>query len=460
MTVRASLLFAWRLLRPRTARQSNAQKSLAGACACIGISLIPLVMVLTVSNGMIEGIKSRMIGLSSSHIECRLDGSSVPAQSAAELLALASRLKAVDGVVDVYPEMQSVALAASARGRTGATVRAVQKDIFQANGAFSSLFEVVEGDAALFAADDAGADHAGAASPASGARMRRAVVGEKLAQTLGLHAGSTFRLITTRRSAGGTLSPKLTPFTVAAVVSSGYQELDALWVFVPLEAGFSILSAPSATVKVGIAAADAFSAELAVTRHRVQNALPQFSRAYLWSELNSAEYENFSSTQIMLLFIMLLILLVASVNISSALVMLVMERRREIAILKSLGAGAGGITLSFLVTGLVTGLLGVLVGLPLGLVGAVNINKIIAFIEKVVNLFAKFVYLIRHGSGGDFAQIRLLDPAFYLQHIPLSIPLPQLALIVVGTLVLSLVVSAAPAVRAGREKPIDTLRKL
>lgn len=445
MTVRTSLLFAFRLIVPRTARQSNARRSLVGACACIGISLVPLVMVLTVSDGMIAGIKSRMIGLSSSHIECRIDSASAPALSLDALMALSAQVRAVDGVVETYPEMQSVALAASARGRTGATVRAVPAHIFRENQAFATLFEVVDGDILLDDAD-------------GGARS--AVIGEKLAQTLGLHAGSIFRLITTRVGESGSLVPKLTPFRVSAIVSSGYQELDALWVFIPLEAGFSILSAPQATVKIGVEARDGLSADLAVTGSRVQRVLPPGSRAYLWNQLNTAEYENFSSTQSMLLLIMLLIVLVASVNISSALVMLVMERRREIAILKSLGATADGIALSFLITGMAAGFVGVLVGLPTGLLCAVNINKIIAFIEKIVNFFAKFVYLIVYGSGADFAHITLLDPAFYLQRIPLSIPLGELSLIVAGTLVLSLLMSAVPAMRAGRERPIDTLRKL
>lgn len=453
MNVRSSILFARRLIMPRTAKQSNARRSLVGACACIGISLIPLVMVLTVSNGMIEGITKRMIGLSSSHIECRLSAESEEAQSAEALIALSEKLEAVDGVIHAYPELQCVALASSAKGRTGATIRAVPNDIFVSNDAYASLFEVREGslsDGGAFSADRS------ADSP----RAKYAVVGEKLAETLSLHTGDTIRLITTRAGDSGKLLPKITPFKIQAIVSSGYQELDALWVFIPLETGFSILSSPSARAKVGIETADAFSVNLPLTRHLVQMALPRFSQAYLWNELNSAEYENFSSTQIMLLFIMLLILLVASVNISSALVMLVMERRREIAILKSLGATKGGIALSFLITGMVAGLVGVLTGLPLGLLCAVNINKIINFIEKVVNLFAKIVYLIMHGSGADFTQIHLLDPAFYLQHIPLSIPLGELSLICVGTLVLSLVVSAVPALRAGRERPIDTLRKL
>ena len=91
---------------------------------------------------------------------------------------------------------------------------------------------------------------------------------------------------------------------------------------------------------------------------------------------------------------------------------------------------------------------------------AVNFDRIISLIERIINAVAKAGYLITRGSLSDFAQIHLLDPAFYLQKIPLAIPLGQLIIIGCGTLILSLVVSAIPSVRAGREKPIDTLRKI
>ena len=92
--------------------------------------------------------------------------------------------------------------------------------------------------------------------------------------------------------------------------------------------------------------------------------------------MNATEFENFSSTRVMLVFIMLLVVLVASVNISSAIVMLVMERRKEIAILKSCGASSSGITFSFLLTGLACGTGGVMAGLPVGLLLSVNANAL------------------------------------------------------------------------------------
>ncbi len=442
MKTGSSFLFASRLLLPRTGKKSNARRSLVGACICIGISLVPLVMVLTVSNGMIQGITNRIIGLSSSHINCVLYPFADEAQDEEHLLAFSEKLLSVEGVTQSYPEIQGVGLAAGKNGRTGATIRAVESDIFTKNPAFSSLFEVLSGNPSL-------------------EQKNSAVIGKKLAEMLELTAGDTFRLITARRLANGKILPKITPCKVSAVISCGYQELDALWVFIPLSAGFSLLPVQSSEIHVALETADAFDfVSLGQVQLRVENQVPQYTRVYLWNELNSAQFENFSSTQIMLLFIMLLIVLVASVNISSALVMLVMERRKEIAILKSLGGSSEGISFAFLVTGLVTGAIGVLAGIPLGLLCAVNFDRIISLIEGMLNAIAQACCLLTTGSLADFTQIHLLDPAFYLQKIPLAIPLEQLIIIGSGTLILSLLVSAIPAIRAGREKPIDTLRKI
>ena len=81
-------------------------------------------------------------------------------------------------------------------------------------------------------------------------------------------------------------------------------------------------------------------------------------------------------------------------------------------------------------------------------------------IERLVNLFVRLFYLVTEGSLANYAIVSLLDPAFYLQNIPLVIPVPQVILIGVGTVVLSLLVSVIPALKAGKEKPIETLRKI
>ncbi|MBP5283626.1 MAG: ABC transporter permease [Treponema sp.] len=443
MNVKASVLFASRLLFPRTGKKSNARRSLFGAFICIAISLVPLIMVLSVSDGMIQGITGRYIGLSTGHIECELYHYSDESGSAQNLIKLAEGIRGLESVKNAWPQLCGIALAAGKNGRTGTTVRAVENDIFTRNEAFASLFDVIEGTTEL--KDE-----------------KSAVVGQKFAELLNLKAGSTFRLITTKQLPDGKTLPRLTPFKVSGIVSCGYQELDALWVFIPLEKGFSILPVNSSKISILVDSYDAFSSAADRARTDIEENFPVFTSVQKWNEVsqNRAIFDNFESTKIMLLLIMILIILVASVNISSALVMLVMERRREIAILKSLGGSSSGITVSVLITGLVTGGLGVLAGVPAGLLCAVNFDSLIKFIEKIDKFLAQFFYVLAGSDLSEFTQIRLLDPQFYLQKIPLSVPLEPLMIICGGTLLLSLAVSTLPALKAGREKPLETMRKM
>ena len=156
---------------------------------------------------------------------------------------------------------------------------------------------------------------------------------------------------------------------------------------------------------------------------------------------------------------MMLIVLVASINISSAIIMLVIERQKEIAILKSLGASPWGITLSFLITAVTCSIGGLLIGMPVGLILSMNANAILSFIEKIVNGFAKIGFMINGIPVEQVTQIKLMDPAYYLQNIPVIIPWGQIIMIGLSTLLLSIIVSLIPSIKAGKEKPLDILRK-
>ena len=469
MNLRASILYARRMLLSPSQRNlsgegSSASRSLLGAVLCIALSLVPLVLVLTVSDGMIEGITSRIVELSSYHMQVIVGGgtplfadedSELELETAQGVAQLAQQLEEVPGIVAAFPERQGVGLAAGAQGRTGATIRSVPPHLFAPNSSFSRLFKAEAGSLNL-------------SSP------RSALVGTGIAKTLALNPGDTIRLVTMRTSPTGKVIPRITSFTVEGILSCGYQELDSLWVFIPFDAGFSLLEGSLSTVLVGIQTEDAFGEHFLETAWRVEDQLPSGCRLRLWSQLNTTQFENFSSTRIMLIFIMFLIVLVASVNVSSALVMLAMERRREIAILKSMGATSGGIVTSFLFTGFCAGGAGVVMGIPVGILCAVNVNGILSWIERIVNIFARFWYNLKTScmelvgnllsdeslsAAGDFVPVQLLDPAFYLEEIPVVLPWGGIFASAAGALVLSVVVSALPSVRAGREKPLDTLRK-
>ena len=449
MTFKSSLMFAKSLIFPRAEKKSSARRSLWGALICIGLSIVPLVVVLSITNGMIQGMTDRIIGLSSSNIQAYVSPKLKDTQNADSYRAYAKQFLEVDGVLQAYPEIGITALAAGKKMRTGAQIRAMDKDIFSMNKAFKELFTIIEGDISEYE-NQSDEDDTSA--------QKNAVIGQKMSELLELHAGDTFRIITIKTN-NGKQSPKLTSFKVSAIVSSGYQELDALWVFVPLETVYQFVSLDNASYTIMIDTPEAYSPDLVRIQRELKTKFGKYMNFYRWDQVHESEFENFSSTKVMLVFIMLLIVLVASINISSAIVMLVMERRKEIAILKSIGATPSGITFAFIITGMTCGLGGLALGLPFGLLAAVNANQIVKIIEKVVNLFARFGYLLKGVPADEINAIKLMDPAYYLQTIPVNLPFSQLLLISLSTVLLALFVSIIPSVKAGREKPLDILRK-
>ena len=438
MTFKASFLYALRIVKPNRTSSSNGRKSLFGAAFGIALSLVPLIVVLVVAEGMIEGITERMIGLSSYHVQAVAPPYFYENDSDLdELHELAASLEVLIAG-RIFIERQGTALASSGGIRSGALVRAVPPDIFKTNKAFETYVEVAEGEAAF-------------------PTEKSAVIGKGIADKLGLKSGDTFRLITARTSAHGKIIPKMLTCTVSGIVSSGYQEIDSLWVFLPFKTGFGFLTDGSSEIKIGIETDFPFSDRLQDAYRSAASFLPAGFRVYRWSDINTAQYENYASTKILLILIMFLIVLIASVNVSSALIMVVMERKKEIAVLKSMGASSSGIAAAFLCVGMLTGASGLVIGLPLGLSAAVKCNEIIRFGENTVNFILKLWYLICEGN--KYVPVHLLDPAYYLQTVPVHITFSEIFAIAAGTLLLSAAVSVFPALRAGKERPLDILRK-
>ena len=437
MTGSYVLKFAKSLILPKSEKKSIARKSLFGAILCIGLSIVPLVVVTSVTNGMIDGMTERIIGLSSSHIQAFVSSGLVKVHRAETFVEYAKEMGKGTGVTNVYPEVEISAIAVGKNSRSGIELRAVENDIFIRNKSFEKLFEVLDGSLSDFE------NYTDTSSRAP------AVVGKKFAEDLELSVGDVFRIITTR-SVGDKLVPKLTSFTVSAIVSSGYQELDQFWVFIPLEAAYTNLYRETATYNIMYETPDAFAPDLVAIQNKLSKNFDRYANVYRWDQIHTAEFENFSSTKVMLVFVMMLIVLVATVNISSAIVMLVMERQKEIAILKSIGAKPHGITLAFLLAALSCGAGGLVIGLPVGILLTVFSNQLVHGLEHLVNFFTTL------GGGGE---VHLMDPAYYLAEIPVEIPGIQIILIAVSVLILSVLVSYIPSRKAGREKPLDILRK-
>jgi lipoprotein-releasing system permease protein len=430
------LFLARRTLSGRNADADHrGRRYMRGAIVGVALSLVPLVVVLVVADGMIQGITSRYIETGTYHLEALpFVGNSLD-----DLRHAALSLDTVPGVTSAFPEMQGPGVILDRSKTAGALLRAIDPSFLENRGTRTYL-RALEGGLHLTKSNDI-------------------LLGDALARTLRAHVGDLVSVVTSRSvpSANGPMSiPKVSPFRVRGIVSAGYRELDALWAFVGIDSGSRILAADDSRSFIGIKTADPYHG-LAAIAARAQSALgPEWSVSP-WTQIEYNLFKSFQTTRALLLLVMALAVGVAAINVGSALVMLVLERRREIAILKSAGADSSAIGLIFLLAGLTTGGIGTLLGLAIGALLAWRVNDLIAFMEMVVNAAADSIAWVSRSTMPP--HIHLLDPAYYLERIPVHFRVSELLLVACVSLVVCVLASLLPARRAARLPPLDIFRK-
>jgi lipoprotein-releasing system permease protein len=413
-------------LRYLWGRAKEGGRYLRGAAAGIALSLVPIIVTLVVADGMIRGITDRYVELGTSHIQI-YDSFEDDIDAAAKRIAADPR--APDFIRGVWRERQGLGLIVGSHGRLGATIRAVDPGFWEDPGSRAFL-KVVSGSAVL-------------------ETNHEVLLGEALAETLEAEPGSAIRLMTVRVNEDGSSIPRLSLFTVKGVISSGYRELDSLWCVMNYDAGVELLSPELyrsfLLVKTNDPHNDADAAALYLDAY-----LDSGYGVYTWKQLEQSLYSSFTSTRQMLLFIMAILVLVAAVNVSSATSMLTIERQRDIAVLKTGGASPGNTQAIFLWGSFFTGLAGALAGGLAGLFIGAFINQIIRGLEAFINAAAGI------WGGG----VRLLDPEYYLEEIPIIIDWATVFAIVLFTIGCSVLASWLPARRAGKQRPLEILRRV
>jgi len=238
-------------------------------------------------------------------------------------------------------------------------------------------------------------------------------------------------------------------FTVSGILSCGYNELDALWCIISYEGGERVFASDNTQMSLILKIddpyknADRFSWE-------IYSLFGSKYSVYTWKELLRSQYSSYETSRQLLLFIMALIVIVAAVNVSSATSMLALERQRDIAVLKVTGGSVNGITGVFLIGGFLTGLAGSVIGIFLGLLIGSNINVLIRALERFLTFFSGLF----NGS-----EVKILDPGFYLETIPIIIDWNMVLIIGIFAILCSTFASWIPAGRAGKLKPMELLRK-
>jgi lipoprotein-releasing system permease protein len=236
----------------------------------------------------------------------------------------------------------------------------------------------------------------------------------------------------------GAPAPKLRQLEVAGVFEAGMQELDGVFVFAHIDDVKAI--APGQRNGVGlrirfndVLAASALSA-------RLRTLLPKGFEVTDWTQDNATYFRATRIERTMMSLILFLIVAVAAFNIVAMLVMVVTDKRTDIAILRTFGASPRKILGVFITQGLVIGWLGVAVGLALGLLIAFNVGTIEPFLE--------------HTFG-----FQIFDSdVYYITTIPSDVRWPNIITIGVAAFLLTGIATLYPAIRASRTPPAEALR--
>jgi lipoprotein-releasing system permease protein len=427
-----SLVMAGRYLRGSGA--GGSLRRIRGAILSVALSLIPLIVVMEVSDGMIQGITARYLELGTYHFQAINYGDTGNLDNAA-----LSRLAESPGVILAVRERQGVALAHAKTGRSGVTIRAVPGDMWERDEGLRAYMEIRQG-----AFDLSGPDCA--------------VLGADVAARLGVAVGEEIKILTTRSFGAEGLMPRVTAFIVRGIVSTGYQELDKLWIYIPLDRGDRIMSRETSRQIIGIKVDNPFGPMEGYAAGLLRN-LPQGFRLYRWADLEYAQYMSFATTRYLLIFIMALIICVAAVNIFSSLVMIQIEKREEIAILKSLGMSGREISSVFLLLGFIVGCAGTFLGVAAGLAVSLSINEIIAGVETFANAAFDLGLRLFLSSPAGAERIQIFNPQFYLEYIPIHINLKELTLAAGFSLLVALLAAYIPSRGAGKIRPLEVLRK-
>ncbi|HYB09818.1 MAG TPA: lipoprotein-releasing ABC transporter permease subunit [Alphaproteobacteria bacterium] len=404
-------MVAMRYLRAR--RQEGFISVIAGF-SFIGIFLgvAVLIVTLAVFNGFREQMITLILGVNG-HLSVQSQSYSLGNYD-----ALAARLRGLPNVVSVTPLVDGQAMVTAHTSSSGAVVKGIKPDDLKALHIISG--NLVDGSLDAFD-DDA------------------VVIGYRLASQLGVTVGGQITLITPEGAvtAFGTV-PRMKTYHVVAIFNVGMSLYDSTFVYMPLEAAQVYFKLPNAVSELEVRLDDPERAE--AMAGRILSASGPGVRAVPWQRAQ-ASYFNFIQLQRNLYaLVVTLVIVVAAFNIISGLIMLVKDKGRDIAILRTMGATRGMIMRVFFLSGMSIGIVGTILGVVAALLFADNIEAIHRWLESATgqNLFpAEF---------------------FYLTQLPAKVEPHEVVLVVLMSLGLAFLASIYPAWRAARLDPVEALR--
>jgi lipoprotein-releasing system permease protein len=409
-------MLAGRYLR---AKRSQGGVALISIISFFGImiAVAVLIIVMSVMNGFRAELLGKILGFNG-HVFVTgavLDG---PERDQA-----VQRILKVPGVIQAAPVVEAQAIAMGPNQITGAIVRGLSPKDLRATPIVAG--NITRGDLRGFGQGDYGGDVV--------------VVGARLAEQVGVRVGDPITLISPSGGAtafGGT--PLQKSYTVGAIFAAGMSQYDQAYVFMPLQQAQLFFGRENTVDAIEVRLADPDKAarlKAAISRAAGPDALVAD-----WTQRDTSYWGALKVERNVMRLILMLIVAIAALNIISGLTMLVKNKGRDIAILRTIGAGQGGVLRIFFMAGAAIGALGTAAGLAVGALVSVYIDPIQSFVEWLTG------------------QAVFSSDVYFLNRLPAKVDWLEVSVIVAFSLGMSMICTLPPAWRASRLDPVEALR--
>lgn len=421
-------MISFRYLR---ARRQEGFVSVITAFSLLGILLGvgTLIVVLSVFNGVRQETLDRVLGVTGTMAVYPVGTAAID-----DYAAVSDRIGAVSGVLDAAPMIEGQVLVAGRTGSAGGFAHGIRPRDLARRAAVVGPRQLRAGSLDRFAGTDA------------------LIIGSRLADRLGVGVGASVTLISpnSMRTVIGAAVPRMKRFEIVAIFEVGFYSFDESYIYLPLEAAQLFFQLKDRATKIEVALGDpdavcphGGSRPGCPQRSALDAAQAGGSVLYSvgdWKQTNSGFFSAVQAQRNVVFLILALIVLVAAFNIVSGMIMLVKEKAREVAILRTMGMGRVAVMRIFFASGAAVGLVGTLGGLGLGVLVAGTLEDIRQFLQAAtgVQLFPADIY--------------------NLYELPTVVRTEDIVAVGLMGVVLSFVATLYPAWRAARLDPVEVLR--
>lgn len=396
--------------------------------------LVPIV-VMSVLNGFQNELKVKILGLQS-HVTVYGNGGLLPNYEEAVAIC-----KEIPGVVSVSPVITIQGIANIRGQHKPVVLKGVEPNIFNEDSELKKIFQFPIGSNDL-------------------SRNYFLLAGTELQKFYFLQTNERISVVTLNTAKSFSPQPIIIPLELKGFFRTGYYDHDKQMMYTTLETLQKRLNMVSNVSQLEIKVSDiwkagAISSEI---RYRLNN---RYS-VYSWKELNANTFQALQTERILLWIVVIFILVVAVFNVLSSQIMLVIEKRKEVGILKTMGMQPKHILKIFLFEGAITTIAGAVPGVIFGHLFSLYLEKILFIIEQIINFGNTLVWHLGTLIGNPNVRPALFEffprDIYYFDKLPVDINVERELIIFIFAVVLSLVAGIIPARKAASLKPVEVLR--